>query len=197
MQCLVDHAHLLFPSQEILQTFSQWSTKRTWALFRTGWYFYPYPTRYGWPSLLPLSYARISISVPYGFAFRTTSEEVRGFRVPCIRRNRRVRSALSTGWASSVSGELAAPELASVPFWPELISLLSSLPRDDGCEHSRMLTVPSDPSPISAETAKRERCSRFALHLVVHHPKWEMVEMSIHCATGFTPLWLHHIRMPS
>ena len=47
---------------------------------------------------------------------RLIGTEIRGFRVPCIRPNRRVRSALSTGWASSVSGELADPELASLPF---------------------------------------------------------------------------------
>jgi len=51
--------------------------------------------------------------------------EIRGFHVPCIRPNRRVRSVLSTGWASSVSGQLADPELASLPFWPKLISLFS------------------------------------------------------------------------
>jgi hypothetical protein len=83
--------------------------------------------------LHPHSYRRaLRFRLPSNFA----SGEVRGFRVPCIRRNRRVRSTLSTGWASSVSGELADPELASLPFWPELISLFSSLPGDDGCEHS-------------------------------------------------------------
>jgi len=60
---------------------------------------------------------------------------------------------------------------------------------NDGCKYSLMLTIPSNPSPISNETIERERRSRFAL--------CPDLGTSIHCSKGFTPLWIHHNRMPS
>jgi hypothetical protein len=141
-------------------------------------------------SLLPASYSRTSISVPYGFACSTVPE--RKYGVSTFRVSDNCVGDLGPFCTPAAlyprRGTVTSPDPLHT-FWFKPVSLIWLAPLDGACERSLVLTIsPGTLALTQVEASRRAVASRL--------PPLPLARDSVHCQEGFAPAWMHHDSTP-